>query len=86
MIAFVVDENLRLVSQTAESRAVDDSVPVALKWGADVAARLRVQPPAALMRLAGIGRDLSRVKPALDRHVHVPIWKTGRDGSARMTE
>ena len=52
MIAFMGDENLRLLLQAAEGVGVDDAVAVALEIGARGARRLRMEPAA---RAVGVG-------------------------------
>lgn len=53
MVSLVIDENLRLILQTAESARMDDTVPVTLEPRAGVAFKLNVNPPFALIRAAG---------------------------------
>src|ERR1700682_634391 len=52
VIALVEHENLRLVLEAAERGRMDDTVAVAAEGAAALADRLRVQPPAALLRIA----------------------------------
>ena len=54
MIAFVIDEHLRLVGEAAERRGVDDSVAIAPEVVARGGWRLRQQPAAAFGRIGGI--------------------------------
>jgi hypothetical protein len=65
VIAFVKNEDLRLVLETAEGGRVDDAVAVATERTATFAGRLRMQAPAASGRVAGIG---SARFCSLDRH------------------
>ena len=56
VIAFVEDEYLRLVLETAKRGRVNDAVAIAAKRAAAFAGRLRMKPAAATARIAGIGR------------------------------
>src|SRR4051794_35152822 len=47
MIAFVRNEDLRLVSEATESRRMDDTIPVALEFAARRRRGVGEQPPAA---------------------------------------
>jgi hypothetical protein len=57
-IALVVEEDLRLVDQAPEGRAVDDAVAVALEFVAVRIGRQRVAPPARLVGPARVRRQL----------------------------
>ena len=57
IVALVFDEHLRLVLQPAEGGGMDDPVPVPLVAGAERAFLFRVEPPARLVRMRGIGRE-----------------------------
>ncbi len=54
VLAFVLEEDLRLVLQAPEGRGMDDAVAVALELGARGARRNGIEPPAALRRIGGI--------------------------------
>jgi hypothetical protein len=56
MVALVEDEDLGLVLEPPERGGMDDAVAVAAEGAAACAGRLRMEPPAALPRIAGIGR------------------------------
>ena len=53
IVAFVVDEHLGLVFEATEGPAMNDPVTVALKTPPCGAIRLIVQPPAAVVFMAG---------------------------------
>ena len=55
MIAFVKNEDLRLVREPAEGGGMDDAVAVAAEIAAGLRPRLRAQPPAAAAGIGGIG-------------------------------
>ncbi len=57
VVAFVEQEDLRLVLQAAERGRVDDAVTVALELGPHGAGRLGIKPPAARRGVRGIGRE-----------------------------
>ena len=56
MVSLVRNEDLRLVGQPAERRAMEDAVAVALKYRAQWGMRLRNQPSAASCRIGGVWR------------------------------
>jgi len=56
MVALVRNEDLRLVGQPPERRAMDDAVAIALKYRARWRMRLRDQPSAASRRIGGVMR------------------------------
>jgi iron-sulfur cluster assembly accessory protein len=56
MVALVRNEDLRLVGQPPEGRAMDDAVAITLKDRARWRMRLRDQPSAALCRIGGVRR------------------------------
>ena len=56
MVAFVVDEHLRLVGEPAERGGMDDAVAIATEIAAGGARRLRMEAPPARRRVRGIGR------------------------------
>jgi iron-sulfur cluster assembly accessory protein len=58
MVALVRDEDLRLVGQPPEGRAMDDAVAIALKCRARSRIWLRDQPSSALCRIGGVRRVL----------------------------
>ena len=55
MIALVIDENLRLVLQAAESSGMNDPIPVPLKGRAGLTFWLPMETPATVLRMGGIG-------------------------------
>ena len=55
IVALVVDENLGLVLQPAEGRAMDDPVAIALEGATGRALGLGMQAAATPLRLTGIG-------------------------------
>src|ERR1700752_180223 len=59
MVAFVIDENLRLVGQPAKGGRMNDAVAVALKRRSDRMLRLRIEAPASLLRLRRIRGERS---------------------------
>ena len=61
MVAFVVDEHLRFIFETAEGGGMDDAIAVALEGGAGVAFFLAVQPAAAMRGIAGVGGELAGI-------------------------
>jgi iron-sulfur cluster assembly accessory protein len=54
MVAFVMDEDLRLVHQAAEGVRMDDAIAVALEGRAQVILRLGIEPPARLRGIASV--------------------------------
>ena len=70
MIALVEHEDLGLVLQAAEGGGMDDAVAVAAKRRCGLAGRLRMKPPAAFSRIAGIGRAAYR---GVDRHGYAQL-------------
>src|SRR5690349_16429348 len=56
MVAFVEDENLRLVLEATECGGMDDAVAIAAERAAAFARRLGVKPAPAPFRVARIGR------------------------------
>src|SRR5688572_28350870 len=62
MVAFVVDENLRLVCETPEGRGVDNAVTVALERRAVSARRLGCGAPTAQSGVQRPGRDVPRAR------------------------
>jgi iron-sulfur cluster assembly accessory protein len=56
MVSLVRNEDLRLVGQPPEGRAMDDAVAIALKYRTRWRMRLRDQPSAASCRIGGVGR------------------------------
>ncbi len=54
VLAFVLEEDLRLVLQPPKRRRMDDAVAVALEFRARGARRNGVEPPAAVGRIGGI--------------------------------
>ena len=68
MVAFVIDEDLRLVGKPPEGRGMDDPVTVAPESIACRADRLGVEPAATLRRIGGINCPFA---PGFDRHFRV---------------
>ncbi len=60
VVALVVDKDLRLMGQPAESRAMNDAVAVALKCRPHRMLGLRMEPSARLLRLRRKGRETGR--------------------------
>jgi len=56
MVALVEDEDLRLVLEPAKRRSMDDAIAVAAKGVAAFTHRLGMEPAAAMLRIAPIGR------------------------------
>ena len=65
MIAFVIDEDLRLVRQPPERGRMDDAVAVAPEGVAGRARRLAIAPAPADGRIGGKNGSLA---PGIDRH------------------
>ena len=62
-VAFVIDEDLRLVFEASEGRGMDDAVAVALVLGAAVRRRLGMAPAALALGRGGVGRKRVRHAP-----------------------
>ncbi len=78
-VAFVVDEDLRLVDQATEGVRMDDAVAVALELAAPVRGRLRVTPAAGAPLERGPGREPDvRIAAA----PHAPARSSSRASSA----
>ena len=65
VVALVEDEDLRLVLEPAEGGRVDDAVAVAAERRCGFCSGLRMEPPAALRRIARVGRARAC---GIDRH------------------
>ena len=61
IIAFVVDENLRLVLQPPEGRAVDDAVTIALERQPKAVLGLVVHPPPGIGGAGGVTGERLRL-------------------------
>src|SRR5690606_33414254 len=84
MIALVVDEDLRLVDQAAESRRVDDAVAVALKLAAVARRWLGHEAAARAGRVRGVGGErASRLAHAFPCAARTPLMS--RSSGARAT-
>ncbi len=70
VIAFMVDEHLRLVGKPAERRGMDDPIAIAAEIAAGGARRLCVETPAARRGVGGIGRARTA---AAHRHPVTPL-------------
>src|SRR5262245_35430132 len=75
VIAFVIDENLRLVGKPPERRGMDDPVTVPPEGIARRTGRLGVEPATALRRIRGINSPFA---PGFDRHLCIDLtgWRT----------
>jgi hypothetical protein len=76
LVAFPVDEDLRLVHQPAERRAMDDAVPIALEARAELVLALAV-PPTPRARAEGRPR---RQLPRLARLLGAAVEELGGGG------
>ena len=65
VVAFVIDEHLRLVRQPAEGAGMDDAVAIAPEGVAGRARRLGIAPAPAFGRIGGINGPRT---PGFDRH------------------
>src|ERR1700758_3886502 len=81
MVAFVIDENLRLVGQPAKGGRMNDAVAVALKRRSDRMLRLRIKAPASLLRLRRIRRERSDHRQTLR-----PTGRSVHPGGAKPPE
>ncbi len=59
-IAFMVDEDLRLVFQASERRAMDDAVAIALEFAAVLRRRFGMGAAQAARGIGGVGRQCPR--------------------------
>src|SRR6185312_8108560 len=72
MIAFVIDEDLRLMGEPPERRGMNDPVAVPPESIARWARRLGVTPAPALRRIGRINRPFP---PGFDRHRNSCLWR-----------
>src|SRR5690625_638564 len=75
-IPFMVDENLGLVLQPPESRAMNDAITIALKFAAVAGRRFGIPSAATALRISRIGRAGDRCSKLA--HRSLAYWASVR--------
>ncbi|SUE42435.1 Uncharacterised protein [Ralstonia mannitolilytica] len=74
-VALVVDEDLCLVFEPPEGRAVDDAVAIALELGARGGRRFGVHAAARLRRMRGVGSEMAFQVERRGRHIEAIVHR-----------